>query len=303
MKRKAGDVEIKKEFEPPSKKQKLAATKPNKQKRKRVDLDPEIVNNSFINESSQNTAKKQKLSKSKHIESQSKTILIKNDNDEQNENENENESKVINGMKQNVKTEEICAALDHLDSNQAPIIQELTDYVTQMVDKMNLTFSVSMENMVHLKNQNDKLKKENLFLKSKRNKDGFPRNRGQRDRNDSFHINVNDNDERENEDGDIYHDEMEKLRKENESLNEMTQKLKKNVGLLTNRISVLHPKVQFLEMELEKYKDGNMRNMTDISNFDQYQDGIDDVDIYEAPHVDYHQIAGHHQDQDYEIKT
>eukprot|EP00486_Rosalina_sp_Unknown_P005715 CAMPEP_0201570730 /NCGR_PEP_ID=MMETSP0190_2-20130828/13104_1 /ASSEMBLY_ACC=CAM_ASM_000263 /TAXON_ID=37353 /ORGANISM="Rosalina sp." /LENGTH=43 /DNA_ID= /DNA_START= /DNA_END= /DNA_ORIENTATION= len=43
--------------------------------------------------------------------------------------------------------------------------------------------------------------------------------------------------------------------------------------------------------------------MTDISNFDQYQDGIDDVDIYEAPHVDYHQIAGHHQDQDYEIKT
>ena len=46
--------------------------------------------------------------------------------------------------------------------------------------------------------------------------------------------------------------------------------------LLTNRISILHPKVKFLEMELEKYKDGNMFNI------DQYQDGIYDDDIYEA---------------------
>lgn len=52
MKRKAEDVAIKKEFEPPSKKQKLT-TKPNKQKRNRAEVDPEIVNNSFINESGQ----------------------------------------------------------------------------------------------------------------------------------------------------------------------------------------------------------------------------------------------------------
>ena len=56
MKRKSGDVEIKKEFEPPSKRQRTA-TKPmksNLSKRKRVEMDPEITNNSFMIESGQN---------------------------------------------------------------------------------------------------------------------------------------------------------------------------------------------------------------------------------------------------------
>lgn len=187
---------------------------------------------------------------------------------------------IINDINHNIKKEEFCAKLDHLDSNQAPMIQELTDYVTQMVDKMNLTFSVSMENLVHLKHENERLKKENSFLKSNKSNDGFSRNLNERN---SFDIEINtDRDDNENEDGDIYDDEMEKLRKENESLVELTQKLKKNVSLLTNRISILHPKVQFLEMELEKYKDLNMT---------QYQDGFHDVDIYDVPHIYNQQIV------------
>ena len=127
----------------------------------------------------------------------------------------------------NKQTEEFCAFLDHIDSNQAPIIEKLTDYVTQMVDKMNLTFSVSMDNLLRLKNENDRLKKENSFLKRKTDKDGFSRYRTS-DTTDTFDRNTIDRDERDNdnvdESGD--YDEMEKLRKENEELHELTKKLK-----------------------------------------------------------------------------
>lgn len=177
----------------------------------------------------------------------------------------------------NEQTEEFCA---NLDSNQAPMIEQLTDYVTQMVDKMNLTFSVSMDDLLHLKNENERLKKENSFLKRKRNKDGFSWNRTI-DRTGTFDRNTIDRDQRDDDNGNksADYDEMEKLRKENEELHELTKKLRENVGLLTNRISILHPKVKFLEMELEKYRDANM------CNIDHYQDGIYDDDIYEAPHI------------------